>query len=568
MTNIKNIVHPMKKHCFFSCLIAAAVFTGCIKDDGEPYTIFRQIDTNSTLVSSLYGYMYGNAQTDIIVKDTFELTFNERNIQDLDVYLGLKSRFYIYDTSHIVQCGYVYSYTDNMPTIKKPNCEVFDQITWDSNNNKDSVFFEGEQHKLKFHTDIHIRSFVVTQNGDTCYSPKALTHLTSMPSDVWYQRKDAPSLFPAREGIIAATTEKGKTYFYGGRGNLNCYSDMWIYDVDKDTWEQLATFQPTDVHPYSGPTERCYGAAFMYYNSHKNDTLMYIIGGEDATGEPTDGNFIYSLKNNRFGNTADHPNNRPYVERLKKPTTGLVGFSIDAPNNIGTVHVIGMGMMHDEMSSVTAIETQMFTYNVAKDLTTEDGTNYQTWLTFGSLAKEGVLGDKSAIGYYNSVAVKVNKSTVIIGTGVSSDDQNMKRCGRLFYEVKSNKAGEIVCKQLPAPPEDFVARTNAAGFYLEYNHLGSSYSNFYVGSGVDEAGNLLNDFWAYDLANGTWSRKRDCSNIVREGAVGFSILRVDDLVNKGAEPQQRGIFAFGKGYQLDGESTAPAVRYDVWEYLP
>lgn len=554
----------MKKHCFFSCLIAAAILSGCIKEDGEPYTIERTIEP-TTLVSSQKGYMYGNANTDVITKDTFELTFNNRNIQDLDVYLGVKSSFYVYDTSHVIQCGYVYSYTDTMPTIKKADCFVFDDITWDKNNNTDSIFFAGEQHKLQFHTNVYIRSFVVTQNGDTCYNGQTLAHETSMPSDVWYHRNEAPAIFPAREGIITATTSKGKTYFYGGRGTVNCYADMWVYDAEKDTWEQLATC--SDLYSYSGPAERCYGAAFMYNHSLKNDTLMYIIGGEDATGEATDGGFIYSLKNNQFGKNTDHPKNRSYVQKLNKPTTGLIGFTIEAPNNLGEVHVIGMGMIHDEMSSVTAVETQMFQYNVEKDATLEDGTNYQTWLPFGSLEKEGVTGDKAAIGYYKSMVVKINKSTVIIGTGISSEDKEMKRCGRLFYEVKSKNTGEIACKQLPAPPDEFVARTNATGFYLEYNQLGGSHSNFYVGTGIDQDGNVLNDFWAFDLANSSWKRIRDCSNIVRHGAVGFSILRTDDLVNKGAEPQQRGIVAFGKGYQLDKPEDY-TVRNDVWEYLP
>ncbi|MBO4243668.1 MAG: hypothetical protein J5882_01260, partial [Bacteroidales bacterium] len=97
--------------------------------------------------------------------------------------------------------------------------------------------------------------------------------------------------------------------------------------------------------------------------------------------------------------------------------------------------------------------------------------------------------------------------------------------------------------------------------------LGGSHSNFYVGTGIDQDGNVLNDFWAFDLANSSWKRIRDCSNIVRHGAVGFSILRTDDLVNKGAEPQQRGIVAFGKGYQL-GKPEDYTVRNDVWEYLP
>lgn len=554
----------MKTSHLIPYLMTIAVVTGCIKEDGEPYTIERDT-TISTLVNSQHGYMYGDAISDVITKDTFELFFNNRNIQDLDVYLGVKSKFYVYDTSQVVQCGYVYSYTDTMPTIKKKDCAVFEVVNWNKDNNHDSISFEGEQHNLKFHTDIHIRSFVVTQNGDTCYRQHALTHKTSMPSDVWYPRNDA-TLFSAREGIITATSEKaGKTYFYGGRGPIDCYSDLWVYNAETDTWKQLASYPTADAHPYSGPTERCYGAAFMHYNSLNNDTLMYIIGGENASGEATDGNFIYSIKNNRFGNSEDHPNQRYYVEKLKKPTTGLIGFSIEADNNMGTFNIIGMGMIHDEMSSIKAVEPQMYYYNVAKDISTDDGTNYQTWLPFGSLTKPDVLGDQAVIGYQKSVVVKISKNTVIIGTGEGSDDN----LGRLFYQVKCNKDGSMNCVNLPAPPKEFVARSNASGFYLEYNHLGTPHSNFYIGTGIDEKGNILNDFWAYDIANSTWSQKRECSNIVRYGAVGFSILRTDDLVDKGAEPQQRGIIAFGKGYQIgEGDKNNCSVRNDVWEYLP
>ena len=111
----------MKTSHLIPYLMTIAVVTGCIKEDGEPYTIERQID-KTTLVSSLKGYMYGTATTDVITKDTFELFFNNRNIQDLDVYLGVKSKFYVYDTSRIVQCGYVYSYSDTRPTITKKDC--------------------------------------------------------------------------------------------------------------------------------------------------------------------------------------------------------------------------------------------------------------------------------------------------------------------------------------------------------------------------------------------------------------------------------------------------------------
>ena len=119
MTNIKNIVHPMKKHCFFSCLIAAAILSGCIKEDGEPYTIERTIEP-TTLVSSQKGYMYGNANTDVITKDTFELTFNNRNIQDLDVYLGVKSSS-MFTTHPTLSSAAMFIHTPTQcPPLRKP----------------------------------------------------------------------------------------------------------------------------------------------------------------------------------------------------------------------------------------------------------------------------------------------------------------------------------------------------------------------------------------------------------------------------------------------------------------
>jgi len=250
----------MKASHLIPYLMTIAVITGCIKEDGEPYTIMREIDTTNTLVSSLKGYMYGTAQKSEITKDTFELKIGASQIEDLDVYLGLKSSVYVYDTSHIVQCGYVYSYTNTNPTVGQDStCKLFENITWNSANNHDSIKFEGEQHNLKFNSDIHIRPFVVNQAGDTCYSPRTINHTTSKPSNVWFRRKDA--MLSARSEAISATTNGGLVYVYGGRGNMECYSDMWVYNSTNDTWEQKATFSEKNTYFYTRPVERCNGAA-------------------------------------------------------------------------------------------------------------------------------------------------------------------------------------------------------------------------------------------------------------------------------------------------------------------
>ena len=80
---------------------------------------------------------------------------------------------------------------------------------------------------------------------------------------------------------------------YGGRGTTKCYSDMWVYNASNDTWEQKASFSDNEAF-LASPTERCNGAAFMYNNTQngKNDTLMFILGGENFSGTPTKYNFI------------------------------------------------------------------------------------------------------------------------------------------------------------------------------------------------------------------------------------------------------------------------------------
>ena len=83
---------------------------------------------------------------------------------------------------------------------------------------------------------------------------------------------------------------------------------------------------------------------------------------------------------------------------------------------------------------------------------------------------------------------------------------------------------------------------------------------------TQEPEQLLNDFWCYDLNTREWSRKADCSNFVRQGAVGLTIQRADDyFVKNNYSVNTRGMFSFGEGY-----STIQGYRTlnDNWEYIP
>lgn len=563
----------MKTSHLIPYLMTIAVVTGCIKEDGEPYTIERQIDKEKTIVSSLSGYMYGTAQKDTIVENSFQVLDNN----DLDVFMSLESYFDTIEVqlNAVKECGYVYSTTNPNPTVKGLECHTFkkENITWKGDTTSTSLRFSGEEHGLQFNHNYYVRSYVVTTRNDTCYNPITCQTKTVIPSNVWFRRKEAR--IEARTEAITATTDGGLTYIYGGRSNTKCHSDLWVYNSADDTWSQVATCEDATM-TNSRPIERCNGAAFMYTKNEMDaDTLMYILGGEDFGGSPTKYNFIYSLKHNEFGSTAHHPNNRAYVEPFDQPRTGIIAFKIETPWN-ETVYAVGMGLTQIEGTSSSAINPQIYYYDVNNDrLFTEEGKedyHVHTWRALGMLSTDGKLAiDQTAIGFYQSVVVKLNDKQVIIGSGEGSDGNYSK----IFYQVALDDEGNLKIVKRLVPPDDFVPRKNAAAFYLNYTKDGGEFDRFFVGTGCDKDGNLLNDFWAYDFGKATWERIADCGNAYREGAVSFKILRVDDyFVKEFAEPQERGIVALGRGItpsitnNYSTKEIDASARNDVWEYLP
>ena len=566
----------MKASHLIPYLMTVAVITGCIKEDGEPYTIMREIQDN-TLESSLKGYMYGTAEKDSITENTFHTLLKANGLEDLDVYISLASDYANIDINRnaIKQCGYVYSPTNKIPTVGGDSCKVFDQknIKWDGDSTSTAFTFSGVQHGLKFNNNYFIRSYVVTTKGDTCYNPHVCQTKTVIPSNVWFKRNDAS--LDGRSEAITATTDGGQLYIYGGRGNTACYSDMWIYNSKNDTWEQKATFNPSDARSTAAPAERCNGAAFMF-NSPNGDTLMYILGGEEFAGTPLKTNFIYSLKHNQYGSSSDHPQGRQYVEPFEQPRSGMVAFKITAPSG-EVFHVVGLGRLYIEGTNTSSPESKLFIYDHTFDRLKmktndkgedeDDGTHVHTWQHLGSMTKDGKTdNERNIIGFDEPVAFNINEKTVIIGTGEDSEGNY----GKSFYRISMNNILEMELQKLPVPPDEFKPRKNAAGFYLKYVKEGAEYDRFFVGTGVDANGYPLNDFWAYEFSTMEWERIADCGNIYREGAIGFKTLRVDDyFVKEFAEPQERGIVAFGRGtLNSTDEASICKVRKDVWEYLP
>lgn len=358
---------------------------------------------------------------------------------------------------------------------------------------------------------------------------------------------------------------------------------------------------------------------FAYENG--SDVLLIIVGGETSSGY-TKKNLYYSMKERRYCDPKDHPNYnnkvdyyengkkvyrytdkdepyevelkdeegnivykdgqpimitkhtdsvvvqataaRAYIEDLQEPMAGIVAFSYKTTTGL-TRYYIGLG------KTEKGVNNNFYEYNRNYDMIDyqHQDANYSqlTWESQGSIATRG-----NGIGLYQPV-LEVCGSIILVGTGETADGVTDK-----FYSLSVDVTGQISSSEFSKPSdpkypnEIFKPRANAASFYLNYTADGITYNRFYIGTGRTGKENgsydLLNDFWCYDFNTKQWNILRECSNIKREGAVGFPIERNDDEFTKDQGVNARGIFSFGYGYNItEGNSTSNYLN-DNWEYLP
>jgi len=624
----------MKKRFIYSAIMALAVATGCIKEQGEEAYLITRNDVRTkgadtipkTIVTGEGAFMYGEAAADTIVANTFDVIINNKNkVETLDCFLKLYSKYQKLDLDRnaITDVGYVYSHTNQSPTVDGTNCVVMSTKkylkTSEVDPTKDEFSFTGECHNLDFNTTYYIRSFIVSTKEDTIYNYKTLKVTTNLPHDVWFQRNDAPTSFGGRQNCFCCSY-KEDVYVYGGKSGSKFYSDLWKYDKVNDTWTQLGTCPSNATGAYNA-TEKANGAMFAYPCKAHDDVLLYMVGGEIQGGEPVNSTVYYSIKNGRFCNKEDHPNyGRTYDATLLgrqiyfySDETGT-HYTTDASKEgaikyeakIGVANGVA-GIYPDEGNSAInlgglkgcvaftlefagetqyyiafgknkkAVSPAIYRYDVAEDGTipifTEgtDGTiTVETVPKFPWMEVQTSQKDRATEGLYQPIC-QVCGNRVIVGTGESS----LPGVGysKKFYLITSSAVSEneVNVVELTSAPDDFAARANAASFYLNYSKDGENFEKLYVGTGRkgvegDHDPNLLNDLWAYDFMTGDWLKCADCSNIYREGAVGFSITRTDDVFSTDYEENARGVFSFGLG-RVEGMADFKP-RNDTWEYLP
>ena len=636
----------MKKRIFYLSLLTAALVSGCIKEEGETYTIVRAIEQPdskdetkpATVFTGVKGYMYGKAEADVVVTNTFQTIINNNQIKELDCYVKLKSSYSEIDVTKNAakEVGYVYSRTNKDPMIGGSDCSVVDpkKVKSDEvNESKESFTFEGEAHSLDFNAQYYMRSYFISTNDDTIYNPRVTSFNTVLPEDVWFKRNDAPDKLTKRTEPLSATLGE-KVYIYGGRNGTTYYNDLWTYNKKSDTWEQLATFDGSGTY-YAGCTKRCNGASFLYPIAGK-DTLIYFVGGEIAEGEYTPEVFYYSVYNARFANEQDHPNysqnfdlynsdhtpiyvkkqkvneqnqplyydennqettdqyreggientpvlvdtdqiekgkcSRSHVEPLplgiqnNKPTYGLAGmvaFSLE-DQAIGRKCFVAFGKNDWSKDGDSQFSSIVYEYDVTYDRVC-NALNESSTLTWSN---RSATTEKNAEGYYQPICIECGDK-VIFGCG-----ETPKGLSKSFFQLSwSTSQQKLRMEEIATPPDGFVARANAAAFYLDYTKNGDEYQRLYVGTGrnctedeyVKDPEQLLNDLWCYDFSSREWIERSELSNIPRQGAVGFTVMRNDDYYSKTFEENQRGYISFGEGY-IKGSGLS--YLNDNWEYLP
>ncbi|MBQ4408741.1 MAG: hypothetical protein II852_17220 [Bacteroidales bacterium] len=660
----------MKSKYLFTSVVALALLSGCIKEEGDDLLIMRKNVCDSTVVTSAGGYMDGIATKDSIVKNSFETIIADNQIQQLNCYTKLHSEFLDLNTARngIKEVGYVYSHTNKFPEISdKQNCKVV-AVQKDVQTSETSVAFDGTIQQLDFNSTYYVRSYAICKgdgkSDSVIYNGRPLEYKTVLPEDVWVQRNDAPTsmlgrtlAFSTRVDIngmgleqVRATLPKTMleqdsiVYVYGGKNHNTMLNDLWRYDPVNDTWAQMSTFEQNvithnnvTVHP-----KRCNGAMLAYPMPKTGDVLLWIIGGEVRAGEYTSSIFYYSTRYNRFANQADHPNagnqftlhdddgNPEYECEYETNEDGSYkldanGYKIPAKNSDGSIKYVmengqpkeaktnstrnyieelpiyresqtGKNRTYYGLAGCTAFtltdngftkffvafgKTDMST-NGQKHITTavyEYDVNYD-WdrhgsdLLYPAWKNLSATNDRTAEGLYQPVCVRCGDK-VIIGTGESSRSETVtNNFYTLSYSVsEQNIRMESLSKE---GLDGFEPRAAAAAFHLSYVKNGVVYNRFYVGTGrkcheddfIGEPEQLLNDFWCYDMGvgiSGKWSRKADCSNILRQGAVGFAIKRADDYFAHNYGENMRGMFSFGDGCI---NSSDYKMLNDNWEYIP
>jgi len=493
----------MKSKYLFTSVVALALLSGCIKEEGDDMMIIRSVvDDKSaekiTIVTAEDGYMEGLATQDSDIVNSYEPPENVSNEIRVNCYVTMHSEFSEFtNRNKIKHVGYVYSHDPN-PAIGKEGCK-FSMFTGStpkypkgyvssgSSVSEHDAVFDLTLEWLDLNSTYFVRSFATYEAEDEAknkdsvvYNNRVVEVKTVLPEDVWVKRNDAPTEMTTRSNAFVCTVGED-VYMYGGRnGGFSCCNDLWKYDPVKDVWEQKGTFEPVNGHYYN-EAKRSNGAMFAYPNN--GDQLLYIVGGELEDGTYTGKVFYYSVKNNRFANPLDHPNHgkkypvfntdgspvyekdangvekepkvqemsdmsRDYVEDLpifkmvgsQKQHFGLAGaVAFSLTDNGFTKYFIAFGKNNVTGDGQKHIQTSVYEYDVTYDRTCNGVNELSEWAWTETGITVNGNTDSKYVEGLYQPVCVQNGNSVILGTGESSKGGVSRNFYNVSYSIQSQK---------------------------------------------------------------------------------------------------------------------------------
>ena len=454
------------KKLFILLIIGSFLASSCVKDLGEPYTLFRTVN-KQILLTQNGAYLYMSALTD--------------KVYEIEVYNAkVETKMYNISDTTILQYGHIWSLTDSLPVLGNPS---FYSSFIDTVNKEyfDTTPYISKLTGLKMDTFYYVRSYVITRS-DTGYNQVSTRFKTKIPENVWFQKSDFSGI--SRTDAVSFNVGTN-AYIATGFDGINLLDDIWQYNITADTWTQIASVPGNNA-------KRRDAVAFVI------DTDVFIGTGNSATAtveisplekpKPQRNFVVFHTTTNTFGWGGRQPDSMPDWERHK-----AIAFSI------GRKGYVGLGTRTNPVNDV-------WEYTLDADTSGNPGYAWRIVANFpGGRRTEAVAAVLAGKAY--------------IGTGLD-ENGNYKNDLYSFHPVDG-------WASIGFMPEG-TARANGVAFSLSYAKKSVNYNMIFVGTGRN-ATTLLNDFYAFDIEQRQWKRIADCGTVGREGAVSFTIVRDDEF---------------------------------------
>ena len=410
----------------------------------------------------------------------------------------------------IIQYGHCWSKTNPEPYIIPTDTSNYSKFKPEKNTQLEQ--FQSRIINLMPEEVFYVRSYVITNKGDTGYNKQIFCDTTLVPINEWFIT-DYVGTIPF-EGA-ATFTMKGFHknyecgYLAGGNNGLACLDDFWEYDPIEEAWQQIG-------HIHDDMTDAV-GFAITYYdqNIQANRTKAYLGSGRNSNGtEIYDDWCEYDDYNNVWTIINCH---KPYPLEI----SGAVAFTIGDKGYVGTG-------INDNGHSIS----QFYKFDPVE----ADKPDGNPWLV--------ETGMPSTYKRHNAVAFVI-EDYGFVGTG---EDETGTYYNDLWMFIPGDEVIQGVWVKRTNMPTD-IGRTEAVGIAIE--------DQGYIGMGFDGTYNS-SDFYRYDPYNDKWYECADYK-------VGATTPQAQTVRNAcGFAIEDKGYV--GTGYE--GQEGDGQYSNEFWIYRP